>query len=187
MRHLGSVGLALLAAPLALLLAGRGLTGLADAAELAQEGERTDYFGIVASACAIGLAGLLYSLLTMARLAPLGPTLAGLGYLAVGIWALQSPAGFLTVTRGDLGGDLVGLTGEQLVTAATIAPLLAVPLLVTFCMPQRWRRRERLAHSPDRVTQTLDDLPPVPASAPAARFEDPDATPHLGWNRPAAG
>lgn len=170
MRHIGSLFLALLLAPLVLPLAGRGLVGLAEAAEVTQESGQTDHFGIVASASAVGLAGLIFGILTMTRISPLGPTLAGLGYLAVGSWALSDPADFLARVRGDL----IGLTDAEVILAARMALLLAVPLLLSCFLPRRWRRQERpgavgvegaaRAEPPtlaDATTRTLDDIPPV--------------------------
>lgn len=169
MRHIGSLLVALLLAPLALPLAGRGLVGLAEAAGSAEETGATDQLGIVASASAVGLAGLIIAVLTLARLSPLGPTLAGLGYLAVGVWALQDPAGFLAQVRPDR----IGLTDAQVTMAAQLGLLLAVPLLLSCFLPHRWRRQRpgqagaeaALRAEPptltDATTRTLDDLPPV--------------------------
>lgn len=171
MRHLGSVLLAPVLALVALVLAGRGLVGLAQAVQESTEQGRTDIFGLAAAGSAVGLAGLLFALLTMARLSPLGPGLAGAGYVAVGVWALADQPGFLAAVPGDL----IGFTDDQLLVAAMIAPLLAFPLLVTFFIPRRWVGKERpepapggtTYGTPTRATTTLDDLPPVPA-APAA-------------------
>jgi hypothetical protein len=154
-RHLGSLLLALLIAPVAFVLTGRGLGGLAEVASAAPTAEQTDYFAIATSAAALGLAGLLFALLTMARFAPLGPGLAGLGYLAVGIWALVDQDQLLATVPGDL----VGLGEDRVVLSATVAPLLAVPLLVTLFIPRRWRGRER----------------PQPAPAPGEPWYPPPA------------
>lgn len=139
MRQLGSVLVAALLAPLGFVLTGRGLGGLAEVAAAAPAAEQTDYFAITTSAASLCLAGLTFALLTMARLPPLGPGLAGAGYLVVGIWALVSPDHLQTTFPGGY----VGLDGSRLAVAATVAPLLAVPLLLTLFMPGRWQRRDR--------------------------------------------
>lgn len=199
MRHFVSVLLALVTGPLVLLLAGRGLVGLADAAQA----DRTDHFGLVTSGAALGLAGLVYAVLTMARLAPLGPTLTGAGYVALGWWALQDPEAYLATIQNNpaLGGTAVGPTEQHLLMAAQIAPLLAVPLLVTFVMPSRWRRTlsdldqpeegtgEQTRAEPGRslTTDTLDDLPRVPAGGPmphpGAQLSPPH---HLAGQQPGS-
>lgn len=139
MRHLGSVLLALLLAPLSFVLTGRGLGGLAEVAAEAPRAEQTDYFAIVTAGAALGLAGLMLSLLTMARLSPLGSGLAGAGYLAVGVWALEDRDRLLDTVPGGL----IGLDDDRLILATTVAPLVAVPLLVTLFIARRWRGRDR--------------------------------------------
>jgi hypothetical protein len=170
-RHLGSVLLALLVAPLGFVLTGRGLGGLAEVAAEAPQAEQTDYFAIITASAALGLAGLGLALLVMARLAPLGPALAGAGYLAIGVWALVDREQMLDAFPGDL----VGLADDRLTLAATVAPLLAVPLLVTLFIPRRWRR-------PDRRSQLIERLyrPPVrrpyrPPGSPPAKSPAPAA------------
>jgi hypothetical protein len=91
----------------------------------------------------------------MARFAPLGPGLAGLGYLAVGIWALLDRGRLLDTVPGDL----VGLDDERLLLSTAVAPLLAVPLLVTLFIPRRWSGRER----PEPVPPPAEPWYPPPA------------------------
>jgi hypothetical protein len=141
--------LALLVAPIALVLAGRGLGGLAGAAAA-----RQDAFTTSTAAAALGLSGLFYALLVMIRFSPVGPFLAGLGYLSVGVWALADPAGFGAALRRDP-VSLVDLDAE-LLAAAEVAPLLAVPLLITVFSGRRWQgrpgrraRHERSGTTPD--------------------------------------
>jgi hypothetical protein len=163
-RNLGSLLLALVAAPLGFVLIGRGLGGLAQVASEAATADRTDYFAIATNATAVGLAGLIIALLTMARFSPLGPGLAGAGYLTIGIWAL--------VDRQDLLAtipvDLVGLNEQRFTAATAVALLVAVPLLVTVFIPRRWRAPVRPATQPapqpewrPPPTQTLIGWPPI--------------------------
>jgi hypothetical protein len=168
-RHLGSVLLALLLAPLGFVLAGRGLGGLAEVASEAPRAEQTDYFAIVTASAATGLAGLLLALLTIARLSPIGPALAGAGYLWVGVWALRDRDQLLDTVPGRL----AGLDDDRFALAATVAPLLAVPLLVTLFIPRRWRGRDRPEPVPGavygkrRYTPPGATPPPGPLPAPA--------------------
>lgn len=182
-RHLGSLLLALLAAPLGFVLTGRGLGGLAQVASDAPAADRTDYFAIATNAAAVGLAGLIIALLTMARFSPLGPGLAGAGYLTIGIWALVDRNELLATVPADL----VGLNEQRFTAATAVAPLVAVPLLMTVFIPRRWRGRDRPVPLPTpqpewhpRPAPTLVGLrpivrPPVP---------EPDTPPDpLIWRR----
>lgn len=186
MRHLGSLLLAALFAPVTLVLTGRGLGGLAEVAAEAPAAEQTDYFTIVTSACATGLAGLSFALLTMARLAPLGPALAGAGYLVLGVWVLADPGAL----PGQLPIHLVGLDEQQFALAAAVAPLLAVPLLVTLFLPGRWRAEPHPAPpapppalAPPAAHPPAAPAPPLAAPPPAA---PPPAAPPPAAPPPAA-
>jgi hypothetical protein len=178
MRHLWSVVLAVVFAPIALLLAGRGLVALAGRVEAVP----TDYFGIAAASSALLLAGLILAMLTMAKLSPVGPTFAGLAYLGLGIWALADPTGFQTRVQWDL----IWLTADQVTASAEVAPLLAVPLLVTLFIPRRWRGRERpepVREPRFRPAETLD-LPRVPVPPPPAVPAHPPSPPPQPPPRP---
>ena len=164
LRHLGSLLLALLAAPVGFVLTGRGLGGLAQVASAAPTAEQTDYFAIATNAAAVGLAGLILALLILARFSPLGPGLAGAGYLAIGIWALVDRADLLATVPADL----VGLDEPRFIAATTVAPLVAIPLLATVFIPRRWRAPVREAAQPEHgpqwrshPAQTLVGWPPI--------------------------
>lgn len=182
MRHLGSVLLAVLAAPLVFVLTGRGLGGLAEVSAAAAEAEQTDYFAITASASATGLAGLLFALLALARFSPLGPALAGLGFLAVGVWALVDPAG-LEAAVPSRGIDLVGLGDQRLAAATAVAPLLAVPLLLTLFLPHRWRDR-RPAPAAEVPAYPYADAPPMPPPPMPPPMPPPRDAPADPWTGP---
>lgn len=171
MRHLGSLLLALLAAPVAFVLAGRGLGGLAEVAAKAPDADRTDLFAIASAAAALVLAGVLFALLTMARIGPLGPAVAGLGYLAVGIAALADPRLLAAVP-----GQLVGLDDERLLAAATVSPLLAVPLLIPVFLPGRWQG-SRVAPRRIRVVLPRRPAPPPPPPFPGGPPPGPPLLP----------
>jgi hypothetical protein len=176
--------LALLVAPLVVVLAGRGLGGLAEAAAAA----RPDAFITSTAAAALCLSGLMYATLVMVRFSPVGPFLAGLGYLAVGIWALADPAGFDAALQPDLVSS-VDLDAE-LVTAAEVAPLLAVPLILTVFSGKRWGGRHAQPagyywfgpvldwRRPDEPTLVMEPVtsPATPAAPPPATLAPPPAT-----------
>ena len=93
MRHLLSVVLSIVLAPLIYAAAGLAAIKL-DAAHLSTT-------SIVWSDAAIGLAagvvaGAGYAVLVMSRMSPLGPALAGLAYLGITVWAYVSPGTFRT-------------------------------------------------------------------------------------------
>ena len=137
MRHLGSVVLTLLVAPLVLLLAGRGLTAFTDAAG----GSRTDPLATAVALAALAAGGLLYAGLTVPPLSPLGPL----------------------VDRLPVGG--VRLDQAQVTAAAAVAVLLALPLLLTVFSRRRWRGPEpAVAYPPGHHPPLHDtqDMPTIP-------------------------
>jgi hypothetical protein len=135
MRHLGSIVLSMILAPLIYVLGGVGIAKFAKAID-----GRTapDFVPAILSLGALLLAGVLYAILTMTRVSPLGPVLAGVGFLAVGFWALADPA-----TLGDtLPQDVLGVRDAGILAAGPLALLISVPLLATIVSPRRWRRRD---------------------------------------------
>jgi hypothetical protein len=171
MRHLGSIVLSLVLAPLIYLLAGVGLVKFAEANE---GGTTLDFVPAVAALGALLLAGVCYAILSMTRLSPLGPTLAGLAFLAAGFWALIDPASL----RDRVPPDVLGVEGAALLPAAGLTVLLSVPLLATALSSRRWRRYDP-AESPGygaayRPPPTPTPVPPgaavpgFPPTSPAA-------------------
>jgi hypothetical protein len=182
-RHLGSMALAMLTAPLILVLAGRGLASFLDAA-----GARpADPLATATAVAALGLAGMLYALLTLPRLSPLGPALTGVGGLGVGLWALAD----LNLLQAVVRAEAIGLDDRTVALTAAVAPLLAVPLLLTVFSGGRWRGRGHPAPAPPAYgypgypppPPDYGPPPPPPWHAPAR----PDATqefpavPVAGW------
>jgi hypothetical protein len=135
MRHLGSIVLSLVLAPIIYVLVGVGFV------ELTAGGSgtltSTDYAKLAIGGLALIVAGLLFALLTMSRLSPLGPVLAGLSLLVIQVWALVAQESFLrTMPR-----SMLGVQGSVAIPAGIgVALLLAVPLLATIVSPRRWRR-----------------------------------------------
>jgi hypothetical protein len=131
MRHLFSVLLALVLAPLIYLSAGLSAIKFTDARG---PGQGVVLPALLALAAAL-FAGGLYALLLMSRLSPAGPVLAGLLYLGVTLWTLFDVQGFTGATPYEL----FGVRGLVRVPAGFGTALLAVPLLVTVFNGGRWR------------------------------------------------
>src|SRR5436190_22744034 len=105
MRHLGSIALSLVLAPLIYVLAGLGMVKV-DRALISQIGRSgsTDYASLAVGVLALLAAGLLYTLLVLPRLSPLGPVLAGLAFLVVQFWALFALANFVRTVPASVFG-----------------------------------------------------------------------------------
>ncbi|HET8660456.1 MAG TPA: hypothetical protein VFM55_15820 [Micromonosporaceae bacterium] len=142
MRHFGSVLLSLVLAPLIWLSAGVGAGKLAEG--LADDPDRRSAFvGLVA----IGVGGLLYGLLVLSRLSPLGPVLVGLAFGGATVWAVVAAGSF----RDLVPEDFLGVSGAGRLPASGYAAMLAVPLLATIFSPRRWRRYD---YEPEDSSQT---------------------------------
>jgi hypothetical protein len=77
-------------------------------------------------------------LLVLPRISPLGPFLAGLGYLAVQGYGMVANVSFVS----HFADPVLGVRGALIVPVGTgLTLLLAVPLLATVLSPQRWRGR----------------------------------------------
>jgi len=118
------------------------------------------------------LAGVLYAVLVLAPLSPVGPVLLGLTYLGVSLWA-----GVDTVSYGrtiDGVNDL--LRTERFDPPLQLLLVLAWPLLGTVVSPRRWRSPARAAGYPGAR--------PAAPYAPAYPGHPPGA-PAPGWAPPA--
>lgn len=177
MRHLGSLLLALLVAPLALVLTLRGLGSFLDAT-----GARPpDPLATATAISALGLAGLLLALLMLPRFSPLGPMLAGAGYLGVGLWGLADLSHLQAQVPPEL---LVGLDDRATAVTAAVSPLLAVPLLVTLFSARRWRGRERPAGAAPAAGYGQPAGYPPPGYPPPYAHQPPGYTPPTAPARP---
>jgi hypothetical protein len=170
-RHLGSLVLAVIAAPLALALTGRGLGAYFDATEAFV----ADPLATATAVAALGLAGLVLALLTLPRFSPLGPVLAGAGYLAFGLWALADLSSLLATVPGER----IGLDDRALAVTAGVCPLLVAQLLVTLFSAQRWRghRDRRSMYPPQAGYGPPGGYPPQTGygAPPPGRYDAPAA------------
>lgn len=140
MRHLGSFLLAVVLAPIVYLLAGVGLSAFGQAAT---PGIEARPMASLLSIATLAVAGMVYAVLVMARLSPIGPALAGFVFLGTSAWPLIDlatynraldaiDARFKILGVAILGIDLAGRSG--------VAILLAIPLIGTVASPRRWSR-----------------------------------------------
>jgi hypothetical protein len=151
MRHLGSIVLSLFLTALVYVLTGVGLANWALA--LSSGGTSEDYVKLGMALAALGVAGVLYGVLTLTRLSPLGPVLSGLALFGLAMWAALA---FNSYTD-TMPSRILGVDGTDFAAAGSgAAALLAVPLIATVLSPRRWRR---WANPPAAV--------PAPGYAPA--------------------
>ncbi|WP_213453589.1 hypothetical protein [Rhizomonospora bruguierae] len=144
MRHLFSLLVSLILAPAIWLGVGVGGNRVLAARTGNATPQHPDALLLLFGLAVLLAAGLLYALLVLARLSPVGPVLAGLAYLGATGWAMFAYDSFRDLVPTDLGS----LTGVGEVPAGGVAALLAVPLLLTLFSPRRWRRHETTAAQP---------------------------------------
>jgi hypothetical protein len=153
-RHLASVILGPVLGFVAYVLFGFGATRIS-----AQDGWSTD--NIVGLLAMVG-AGVAYAILVVPRLSPIGPAIAGVAYLGIGLWIITDTASFLdTMPKDILGLDNSGFG------AGTFIVALAIPLLATLLSPNRWVSRPRAA-------QPVGGPPPGALGGQANQFGPPN-------------
>ncbi|MFC7243364.1 hypothetical protein ACFQO7_12830 [Catellatospora aurea] len=174
MRHIGSFLLALVFAPAIFLLTGTGLSAFQTM--WVNGGAPSAVVDAAVAAGALLLASALYAILTMVRLSPVGPFLAGLGMLGMSVWAAgwqQSYTDTFAMLDVHMGGA-VGQSGLGLV--------LSLPLLATVVSPRRWRKHERLADETVALAAypLQQGRPAVPADQTRAFTSVPGETGYTG-------
>ncbi|MDR7279225.1 hypothetical protein [Catenuloplanes atrovinosus] len=150
MRHVGSVLVSLLLAPVIWILVGAGLNRWGGTPS------PSTIFGLLA----LLTAGTFYAPLVLVRLSPAGPGLTGLLYLAASCWAGLAPTGW-AATMPD---SALGAHGAVEDPALHAAALLAIPLLGTLLDARRWRGYD---HVPPIATAASWPPPRAAVSAPA--------------------
>lgn len=129
-RHFRSILYAVVLAPTVWVLVAVGLTH-----DLTARGR--DGFAVesVTGLVMLLLGGAAYGILVFAPISPLGPTLAGVLFLATGVWAIASPSSY-----GDAWPHGVVKDGFDLSRPGYgLAALLAVPMILTVLSVRRWR------------------------------------------------
>jgi len=104
MRHLGSIALSIVFAPVIYVLVGVGQAKVA--LNLGLTHTRWSEFGI--GVAALLVAAACYAVLTLTRLSPIGPGLIGLVFLAVSVIAVAYPSSILP----HVGHGLFGVRGD---------------------------------------------------------------------------
>jgi hypothetical protein len=163
MRHLGSIALSIVLAPIIYVLAGVGTVKLYNAELGRAVRGHTDYGALAVGVLVMLVAGALYALLVQARISPLGPILAGALFLGDQVWALATPNGFGKAMDHGVFGVENALAAPALFG---LLVLLAVPLLATVVSPRRWRRTAQPAVAPIGAAQS--GYPAYPSSATSA-------------------
>jgi hypothetical protein len=134
-RHLASVILGPVLGFIAYILFGFGATRMA-----VEDGWSTDN---IVGLLAMAGAGVAYAILVVPRLSPIGPALAGVAYLGIGLWIVTDTSSFLDI----MPADILGLDNSGF-GAGTFLVALAIPLLATLLSPNRWMSRTRPAVQP---------------------------------------
>jgi hypothetical protein len=132
-RHLGSILFSLIVAPVIYLLIAVGVRYVVDDGSLAAH---HDYVKATIGVLALLGAALLYCVLVLTRLSPVGPVLAGLAFLVVSAWIIFASSSFVNV----MPIRFTGVSRQPVMPAGTEMLLLAVPLVLTVVSPRRWRR-----------------------------------------------
>jgi hypothetical protein len=134
MRHLGSIALSIVLAPVIYVLAGLGTVKLE--AGIAGDNKWTN---IAIGAVALLAASGAFAVLVMPKLSPLGPVFAGLIFFVLSAWAIASPNGITKILKpSTLDGALVAPLG-------TLTLFVCVPLFATIFSPRRWRGADKPA------------------------------------------
>lgn len=162
-RHLGSILLASIFGPAIFLLTDLGLSGI----DSARWGSFTDDpFGPLAALGMLFLAGLIYGVLVMVRLSPVGPGFAGLALMGTSSWAVLDPSSYYE-TLGTINVHMGGAIGQL-----GLGMLLGAPLVATLTSPRRWRNAKNgYGDHADTVLSTQSStsdsthvMPDLPAS-----------------------
>jgi hypothetical protein len=144
MRHLLSLVLGVILAPLIYILVGiadaklfEGIPDLGSA--LPGSGSVNVVAEAIAFACAL-VAGGLYALLVLTRLSPVGTVVAGLILMVPTIWMVVAYSNFVSTMPTSVLGVHGGLHD-----AGAFMIAIAVPLLFTVFSPRRWRSKAQPA------------------------------------------
>ena len=173
MRHLGSLVLSLVLAPAIGALAGFGLGAYGRARESVGAEDPPQ---LVFALAALAAAGVLFALLIMPRLSPVGPALVGLAVLGVVGWLTFDAAAL----QRALPRSVHAVLGSP---AAGYAVPLAIPLVATVFSSRRWRRWEgapalyAAIPDPDDDPRRFDGLSQfdgLGASTGTGGFDEPD-------------
>jgi hypothetical protein len=175
MRHVRSFMLSLVLAPLIWALTGLGLAVHAGVGpNLAADPARHLGLGALAAA------GALVAILVVVRLSPVGPTLAGLGFLGAVAYA-PTLRPLVPALPNDLDAAVV-------LPADGFAVVLGIPLLATLLSGHRWRRAESTpVRYADPATQPAGGPPAPTLVSPAPTLVSPPVPPEGSSPAPTYG
>jgi hypothetical protein len=132
-RHFRSILYAVVLAPAVWVLVAVGLTH--DLTARGRDGFAVESFtGLLM----LLLGGAAYGILVFAPISPLGPTVAGVAFLAAGAWAIASPSAYADVWPAGVAKDGFDLSRP----GYGLAALLSVPMIMTVLSVRRWRGYE---------------------------------------------
>ncbi|HEY6594180.1 MAG TPA: hypothetical protein VI011_08725 [Asanoa sp.] len=187
MRHLGSLILSIILAPVIWGLTGIGLVEY----EARLGGGRLGADWFVGLAALVG-AGLLVAVLLLLRISPLGTVIAGLAFVGATLWAGLSPISF----ADTMPHALFGRADAWEVPANGVGIVIGVPLLLTLFSPRRWRAVDRqqgatygtpgqlASQAPGAGAAAYDSQPYGPPAqqygAPSQPYSPPNAAPSYG-------
>jgi hypothetical protein len=144
--------------PAIFLLTGTGLSAFESARRHAFV---DDPLSPLAALGALLLAGLLYGILVMVRLSPVGPGLAGMALFGLSAWGLAAPKAY------DASFEAINVHMAGAVGQSGLGFLLGVPLLATLTSPRRWRRRQPLTYYAAPAAPAALDVTRQMATRPA--------------------
>jgi len=136
MRHLGSLVLSLVLAPLIWVLTG---IGLVDFSAHLSSGDSLGTDGLLGLTALTG-AGVLLAVLLLSRLSPLGVGLAGLVFIGMCLWAALDASSLIDT----MPESVLGRAGALTIPAGGPGLLMGVPLVLTVLVPRRWRKHDHV-------------------------------------------
>ncbi|MFY1673082.1 DUF3824 domain-containing protein [Plantactinospora sp. WMMB334] len=153
MRHLGSLVLGLVSAPIIWVLTGIGWIRFNGGIQADELGDKLLGFVVL-----LVVGGLLAALL-LPRWSPVGPAVAGCLFMIMALWSLVDFGSLVDVVPDSLFGVRFALTAPS----GALSVLLGVLLFATVAVPHRWRStRPALAGFPGAPGQP--GYPPYPGA-----------------------
>lgn len=129
MRHLGSLILGLVGAPILWVLTGTGWAKFNGGLTEDRAGEM--FLGFVV----LILAGTLLAALLLPRWSPIGPAVAGMLFLFAALWAMVDLGSLIDLMPRSFLDTPFALS----VPVGALSVLLSIPMLATAAVPYRWR------------------------------------------------
>jgi hypothetical protein len=125
---------ALVLAPAVWVLCGVGFTGDLIGRARDASGTIETFVGLLL----LLLAGAAYAILIFAPISPAGPTLGGLAFFGIGLWAFAAPSSYAGVWPSTVSKNGFDLSRP----GYGLALLLAVPMICTALSARRWAKYE---------------------------------------------